>query len=86
MATFNITFADDGAYNVTFGSNGDSFIADVGTVIAPPIYQGEYSFTPGDEPQTIATGGYALTQDITIQPIPSNYGLITWNGSTLTVS
>ena len=27
-----------------------------------------------------------MTDDVTIKPIPQNYGLITWNGSFLTVS
>ena len=51
-----------------------------------PEYQGEYSFTPSSDEQVIETNGYALLQNITIAPIPSNYGLITWNGSTITVS
>lgn len=49
-------------------------------------YTGEYEFTPSAETQTIPTSNKALAQDITINPIPSNYGLITWDGSTLTVS
>ena len=49
-------------------------------------YTGEYEFTPSDVAQTIQTENKTLTQNITINPIPSNYGLITWNGATLTVS
>lgn len=49
-------------------------------------YSGEYEFTPSAETQTLPTAMRELTQDIVINPIPSNYGLITWNGSTLTVS
>lgn len=49
-------------------------------------YTGEYEFTPVATSQTIAIMGKVATQNITINPIPSNYGLITWNGSTLTVS
>ena len=51
-----------------------------------PLYDGEYAFTPTTEEQTIETEGFALLDNITIAPIPNNYGLITWNGSTLTVS
>lgn len=51
-----------------------------------PLYDGEYAFTPTTEAQTIETNGFALLDNITIAPIPNNYGLITWNGSTLTVS
>ena len=49
-------------------------------------YEGEYTITPSAEAQTLSTMGLAMRQDLTINPIPSNYGLITWNGSTLTVS
>lgn len=49
-------------------------------------YTGDYEFTPADEAQTIPIYGKTATRDIVINPIPSNYGKITWNGSTLTVS
>lgn len=51
-----------------------------------PEYTGEYVFTPSPEEQIININGYKATENITINPIPSNYGLITWNGSKLTVS
>lgn len=62
------------------------------TVITPivasvvPDYDGSYEFTPSADDQTVPTSGKRLAQDITINPIPSNYGLITWNGSIITVS
>ena len=58
------------------------------TVIAIPgeTYTGSYEFTPSDTAQIISIMGMTATQDITIDPIPSNYGLITWDGATLTVS
>ena len=49
-------------------------------------YEGSYEYTPTDSTQVIAINGKRATSDITINPIPSNYGLITWNGATLTVS
>ncbi len=49
-------------------------------------YDGDYIVTPSAETQVLQTQGLAMRQDITINPIPSNYGLITWNGSYLTVS
>lgn len=49
-------------------------------------YEGSYTVTPTMETQTLLTNGKLLARDVTINPIPSNYGLITWNGSTLTVS
>ena len=51
-----------------------------------PDYDGETTFTPSAETQVIPTSHTVLLSDITINPIPSNYGLITWNGATLTVS
>ena len=54
--------------------------------ILPPSYEGEYEVTPASETQTLATDSLYMRGNITINPIPSNYGLITWNGSTLTVS
>lgn len=49
-------------------------------------YTGSYEFTPTTETQTISIQYKIATQNITINPIPSNYGLITWDGATLTVS
>lgn len=51
-----------------------------------PRYDGAYTFTPSQEAQTVSINHLLAVQDITIEPIPSNYGLITWNGSTITVS
>ena len=49
-------------------------------------YSGAYEVTPSQERQRLSTGGKVLTADIVINPIPQNYGLITWNGAALTVS
>lgn len=49
-------------------------------------YTGEYEVTPSSETQTLDTAGLRLTRSVTVNPIPQNYGLITWNGSFLTVS
>lgn len=54
--------------------------------VAVEEYSGPYEYSPGPEPQTVEISGKRATQDITIGAIPQNYGLITWNGSTLTVS
>ena len=58
----------------------------VGTAESAPIYDGPYEFTPTQEPQVVEIANKQASQDITIAAIPNNYGLITWNGSTLTVS
>lgn len=49
-------------------------------------YEGPYEVVPGRDPQTLRTRGRTLADDVVVGAIPSNYGLITWNGSTLTVS
>jgi len=49
-------------------------------------YDGPYDATPSSAAQTFATTGKLMTADFVVNPIPSNYGLITWNGATLTVS
>lgn len=51
-----------------------------------PEYDGEYDITPGGTAQVFQTNGKKITHDFIVEPIPSNYGLITWNGSTITVS
>lgn len=80
--------------NVTFESNQDfsvgfeedpSFGVEMDGIL-PGDYEGEYRFTPSASAQTIPTAGKTLTLDIIVDPIPENYGLITWNGSSLTVS
>lgn len=49
-------------------------------------FEGSYEYTPSEQTQTIPIEDLRATQDIVINPIPSNYGLITWDGITLTVS
>ena len=56
------------------------------TLINGDTYYGEYTFTPTTSTQIAQTSGKTLSSNITINPIPSNYGLITYNGSTITVS
>ena len=51
-----------------------------------PVYEGAYELTPTAEQQTISVHGFRFEEDIIIDAIPSNYGLISWDGSTLTVS
>lgn len=50
-----------------------------------PPYTGDYTITPSGETQVLQTAGKSTISNIVINPIPSNYGRITWNGYTLTV-
>ena len=49
-------------------------------------YTGPYTVTPSQSTQTLYTNNRRATDNITIEPIPSNFGLITWDGSVITVS
>ena len=51
-----------------------------------PPYTGAYEVTPSREAQLLPTAGTRPENDIVIDPIPENYGLITWNGSYIRVS
>lgn len=63
-----------------------SGILSIPTYIDVDLYDGPTEVTPGEEPQVLNTAEKVVARNIVINPIPSNYGLITWNGSTLTVS
>lgn len=49
-------------------------------------YEGPYTATPSASAQVLATAGKLMTEDITIERIPSQYGLVTWDGAVITVS
>lgn len=49
-------------------------------------FEGAYEYTPSSEAQTIPIAQKKAVRNITINPIPQNYGLITWNGAFLHIS
>lgn len=51
-----------------------------------PEYRGSYNVTPSAEEIILNTKYLSMSDNVRVAPIPNNYGLITWNGSTLTVS
>ena len=51
-----------------------------------PTYTGATTFTPTQEAQIALTAGKVVLQDITINPIPYNYGLVTYQGNIITIS
>ena len=55
-------------------------------VVNAEYYDGPYEFTPSQHQQRAPTKEKLMRDDIIINPIPQNYGLITWDGSVLTVS
>lgn len=56
------------------------------TTESVPVYSGDYIATPSSESQVLETAGFQMIRNVVVNPIPQNYGLITWDGSVLTVS
>lgn len=48
-------------------------------------YEGSYTFTPSQEAQTIPIKQLTAKENITVEPIPSNYGKVTQIGNELTI-
>lgn len=76
---------------VTINVNPSTMGVGLGNPVARDLverdpYTGSYTITPSNESQTLNTRGLRMTDDVVVEAIPSNYGLITWNGSFLTVS
>lgn len=89
MLVGNVNRVQQGEVHVVGISSGQLRAARVDQAVVDygaGAYEGDYYVTPGDEEQVLPTQGKRLTEDLVIGPIPSNYGRITWNGSTLTVS
>lgn len=49
-------------------------------------YTGSYTVIPSRSKQILKTKNKISVDNITIEPIPKNYGLIEWNGSFIKVS
>ena len=49
-------------------------------------YLGPYELEPSANQKVLATAGLFMEYDVVVSRIPEQYGLITWDGSTLTVS
>ena len=81
---FKVKFNDSSVFSVKFAES-PNMIVDMGPAIERE-YHGAYEVAPTNEYQTLHTTNRVLTHEIVVDPIPSNYGLITWNGSELTVS
>ena len=76
----------DGDCELTVPVDGQGDVVYVVEEATRPHYAGPYTVTPSASEQHLATAGLVMDYDVTVAPIPNNYGLITWNGSTLTVS
>lgn len=84
----NVSVTDD-SVQMSAATARVSTPVEIGSAIeitSSDVYTGETTVTPTDSVQVLPTKEKYLTEDITVEPIPSNYGLITWNGSFITVS
>lgn len=81
---FDVNFAEDDSFNCSFAED-EEFVVEFGAGIEKE-YHGAYEVTPSTSVQTLQTTNRVLTDNIIINPIPNNYGLITYNGSFITVS
>ena len=59
---------------------------DYKVIIGAEPYGGPYEVTPSAETQVLQTADRRTTENIVVNPIPENYGLITYNGYEITVS
>ena len=71
-------------YTVSLAMN--EFDVDISNLHPMGEYNGAYNITPSEETQVLQTTGKRLTHNVVVEPIPENYGLITWNGAVLTIS
>ena len=71
----------------SFSTPAAAMEASVGTIVhgGAVDYEGSYEVAPGEEAQVLPVDGLRMRDDLTIDPIPSNYGRIAWNGSGIIV-
>lgn len=48
-------------------------------------YDGPTEVTPSEDTQVLLTDELMMADNVTVNPIPQNYGRLLWNGSILTV-
>lgn len=90
MVKFDVTFRSSvNRFTAEMRGSPERFSADfrsLQTVVDVDDYTGEYEVTPSAEAQTLQTNGLRMLDNVTINPVPSNYGRITWNGLGIRVS
>lgn len=57
-----------------------------GELTKPVKYSGDYVITPSEEEVVIDAKDRYFTGNIIVNPIPSNWGKISWNGSVMTIT
>jgi hypothetical protein len=88
----NVIFEEiDETLSADFFENEHELDADFGEVHVvsddSEPYEGDYAVTPMAEKQVMPTKGKYMTDDVVVNPIPQEYGLITYDHNrTITVS
>lgn len=54
--------------------------------VGSDYYTGPTTIIPSQERQILSTTHKTIAENIIVEPIPPNYGLITWDGQKITVS
>ena len=67
------SLVNDIPVNLAAGANAIPLVASVDFDLREPEYEGTYEVTPTEETQTLETDGLMMTDDITVNPIPSQY-------------
>lgn len=87
---FTPTFSESNQkINVGFTEEKKNFTTSFNGVVkykSNEAYKGNYKITPSSESQVLSTKELMMIDDLVIEPIPKNYGLIEWNGSGLSIS
>lgn len=88
--TVPLSIAEDTAnISLEVAADAQQIPLEVGMAITPVSgepYDGLYTITPAGVRQTIPAAGLYAREDFIVEAIPNNYGLITWDGSVLTVA
>ncbi len=72
-----------GSISVQSGVEGTLVIPEE---VLPARYDGADTVTPSGQQQRLQTEGLMMRGDVIIEPIPQNYGLVTWDGIKITIS
>ena len=76
--TFEFEFEDEPVYDFT--------LSEEVIIGATNKYEGSYEITPTEETQIMPTDNLVMSSNVVINPIPTNYAKMTWNGNIVTFS
>ena len=86
MDEFILVMDDDDELDLVMDSDEEvALTIDIAEIVFPE-YTGSTEYTPTQTAQVAFTAGKVVLDNITINPIPSNYGLITYQGNIITIT